>query len=157
MSSRSITVGILMGSSSDLDAMRAVEQVLADLEIPHELRIMFGLTARQTWWMSMSLPRPIAGIQILICAAGMAAHLAGAVAGRTQLPVIGVPLGASMMGMDALLAWTVQMPPACRSLPLRLVGLARRMRPGWRLVFWHCPTLTFVNDCTQPLTAWLKK
>ena len=107
MSSK-IRVGIMMGSQSDLPVMQAAADVLTELEIGCEMRIMsahrtpeeadaFATSARDR------------GIEVLICGAGMAAHLAGCVAGRTLLPVIGVPLGASMGGMDSLLA-TVQMP-----------------------------------------------
>ena len=138
MSSRSITVGILMGSSSDLDAMRAAGQVLADLEIPHELRIM---SAHRTPDVvdEYVTSAPDRGIQILICAAGMAAHLAGAVAGRTQLPVIGVPLGASMMGMDALLA-TVQMPPG---VPVATVAIGRA---GAKNAAWLAARILALSD-----------
>ena len=75
----------------------------------------------------------------MICAAGMAAHLAGAVAGRTQLPVIGVPLGASMMGMDALLA-TVQMPPG---VPVATVAIGRA---GAKNAAWLAARILALSD-----------
>jgi phosphoribosylamine--glycine ligase len=103
-------VAILMGSESDLPRMEGASQVLKELEIPFVVHVM---SAHRT-------PEKVAdftqkaeqnGFKVLIAGAGMAAHLAGAVAAHSNLPVIGVPLDASaLQGMDALLA-TVQMPP----------------------------------------------
>ena len=102
-------VGILAGSDSDLDVVRASATTLKELGIAHELRIA---SAHRT----PALVRGYAeeaegrGIKVIICAAGMAAHLAGAVAAATDLPVIGVPMpGGVADGLDALLS-TVQMP-----------------------------------------------
>ena len=103
-------VAILMGSESDLPRMEGASKVLEELQIPFEVHVM---SAHRT-------PEKVAeftkhaeknGFKVLIAGAGMAAHLAGAVAANSNLPVIGVPLDASaLQGMDALLA-TVQMPP----------------------------------------------
>ena len=102
-------VGILMGSDSDLPILQKAMDTLEALEIPFECHIYsahrtpveardFAVNARSN------------GFGALICAAGMAAHLAGAVAANTTLPVIGIPCKGGMMdGLDALLA-TVQMP-----------------------------------------------
>ena len=102
-------VGILMGSDSDLPILQKAMDTLEALEIPYECHIYsahrtpveardFAVNAREN------------GFGALICAAGMAAHLAGAVAANTTLPVIGIPCKGGMMdGLDALLA-TVQMP-----------------------------------------------
>ena len=102
-------VGIIMGSDSDLPILRKSMDVLKELDIPFECHIFsahrtpqeardFALNARE------------AGFGALIAAAGMAAHLAGAIAANTTLPVIGIPCkGPVLDGMDALLA-TVQMP-----------------------------------------------
>ena len=102
-------VGILMGSDSDLPILRKTMDTLESLSIPYECHIYsahrtpveardFALNARSN------------GFGALICAAGMAAHLAGAIAANTTLPVIGIPCKGGMMdGLDALLA-TVQMP-----------------------------------------------
>ena len=76
---------------------------------------------------------------MLICGAGMAAHLAGCVAGRTQLPVIGVPLGAAMGGMDALLA-TVQMPPG---VPVATVAVGKA---GAKNAAWLAARIISVAD-----------
>ena len=102
-------VGIVMGSDSDLPILRKTMDTLASLEIPYECHIYsahrtpeeardFALNARAN------------GFGCMIAAAGMAAHLAGAIAANTTLPVIGIPCKGGMMdGLDALLA-TVQMP-----------------------------------------------
>lgn len=102
-------VGIIMGSDSDLPILQKTVDMLRSLEIPFEVHVYsahrtpveardFALSARSN------------GFGALICAAGMAAHLAGAIAANTTLPVIGIPCKGGMMdGLDALLA-TVQMP-----------------------------------------------
>ena len=102
-------VGIIMGSDSDLPIIQKVVDVLKTFEVPYEVHIYsahrtpveardFAVSAREN------------GFGVLIAAAGMAAHLAGAIAANTTLPVIGIPCkGPVLDGMDALLA-TVQMP-----------------------------------------------
>jgi len=102
-------VGILMGSDSDLEVMREAEKRLDSFAIAYETRILsahrtpekaaeYAATAQQR------------GLEVIICGAGAAAHLAGAIAANTTLPVIGVPIdSSSLKGLDALLA-TVQMP-----------------------------------------------
>ena len=102
-------VGIIMGSDSDLPIIEKAVNVLKELEIPYEVHIYsahrtpveardFAVSAREN------------GFGALICAAGMAAHLAGAIAANTTLPVIGIPCKSSVLdGMDALLS-TVMMP-----------------------------------------------
>ena len=94
-------VGILMGSASDLPAMQAASDVLGQLGIAHEMRIMSAHRTPTVADEYASTARA-RGLGVIICGAGMAAHLAGAVAGRTQLPVIGVPLGASLLGLEIL-------------------------------------------------------
>ena len=115
-----VQVGILMGSASDLPAMTAAGDVLDELNIGYEMRIMSAhrTPAEADEFASTAAGR---GIKVLICGAGMAAHLAGAVAGRTPLPVIGVPLNSSLDGLDALLA-TVQMPPG---VPVATVAIGK--------------------------------
>jgi len=102
-------VGILMGSDSDLEVMHEAEKRLDTFGIAYETRIMsahrtpekaaeYATTAEQR------------GLQVIICGAGAAAHLAGAIAANTTLPVIGIPIdSSSLKGLDALLA-TAQMP-----------------------------------------------
>ena len=102
-------VGILMGSDSDLPVMEEAARVLEEYGIPHEVRIC---SAHRTPERAAAYAREAAGrgMKVLIAGAGGAAHLAGALAAGTVLPVIGVPLDSSpLQGLDALRA-TVQMP-----------------------------------------------
>jgi 5-(carboxyamino)imidazole ribonucleotide mutase len=103
-------VGVIMGSDSDLPVVEEALQVLDDFEIPYEVRI---LSAHRSPEEASAYARSAAGrgLQVLIAAAGWAAHLAGVLAAETILPVIGIPVNSSpLQGFDALLA-TVQMPP----------------------------------------------
>src|SRR5436189_295685 len=102
-------VGILTGSPSDLEVVKKAQETLTSLGIPSEL---FVLSAHRTPELTARYCREAEsrGLELIIACAGMAAHLAGAVAAQTMLPVIGVPLKSSLDGLDALLA-TVQMPP----------------------------------------------
>lgn len=103
-------VGILMGSESDLPVMEKGAQVLTELGVPWEMDICSAhrLPEKTADYARTARER---GIEVLICGAGMAAHLAGVVASHTTLPVIGVPLkSGALNGADALYA-TVQMPP----------------------------------------------
>ena len=102
-------VGILMGSDSDLEVMREAEKRLDSFGIVYETRIM---SAHRTPDIAAEYYATAAkrGLEVIICGAGAAAHLAGAIAANTTLPVIGVPIDSSgLKGLDALLA-TVQMP-----------------------------------------------
>ncbi len=102
-------VGILMGSKSDWETMKSASETLQRFSVAHECRV---LSAHRTpgatvEYVGAAEPR---GIEVLIAAAGGAAHLAGVVAAHTLLPVLGVPMqSASLNGLDSLLA-TVQMP-----------------------------------------------
>ena len=116
-------VGIVMGSDSDLPIIQKGVDMLRALEIPFEVHVYsahrtpveardFALNAREN------------GFGALICAAGMAAHLAGAIAANTTLPVIGIPCKGGMMdGLDALLA-TVQMPTGIPVATVAINGAA---------------------------------
>ncbi|HEX6207904.1 MAG TPA: AIR carboxylase family protein, partial [Actinomycetota bacterium] len=101
-------VGILVGSASDLPTIQQAGAILERFEIPHEIEVMsahrspdavdeYARTAEER------------GLVTIICGAGMAAHLAGAVAARTSLPVIGVPIGGGSLGGEDALLSTVQM------------------------------------------------
>jgi len=112
---------ILMGSESDLPVMEAAAHVLEEFGIKYRMTIA---SAHRTPERVASLVREAGekGVAAIICGAGMAAHLAGAVAAQTVVPVIGVPLDASPMGgMDALLS-TVQMPPG---IPVATVAIGK--------------------------------
>lgn len=111
-------ISIIMGSTSDMPVMEKAAQLLNELEIPFEIN---ALSAHRTpeaveEFAKNAKPR---GIKVIIAAAGMAAHLPGVIASMTTLPVIGVPIKASLDGMDALLA-IVQMPPG---IPVATVGI----------------------------------
>ncbi len=102
-------VGILVGSKSDLPVMEKCTKRLEDLGVDHELEVLSAHRTPDAVAQYVA-SAPERGIKVFICAAGMAAHLAGAVAARTNLPVIGIPVAAGTLGgFDALLA-TVQMP-----------------------------------------------
>ena len=102
-------VSIIMGSTSDLPVLKKAADFLDQMEIPFEMN---ALSAHRTPAQVEQFARSAAdrGIQVIIAAAGMAAALPGVIAAMTPLPVIGVPLDATMGGKDALLS-IVQMPP----------------------------------------------
>ena len=103
------SVGILVGSKSDLSILEKCTNRLEDLGIDFELEVRSAHRNPEAVAEYVT-SAPERGIKVFICAAGMAAHLAGAVAARTNLPVIGIPIAAGTLGgFDALLA-TVQMP-----------------------------------------------
>jgi len=102
-------ISILVGSKSDLPVMEKCTKRLEDLGVDHELEVL-SAHRNPEGVAEYVASAPGRGIKVFICAAGMAAHLAGAVAARTTLPVIGIPIAAGTLGgFDALLA-TVQMP-----------------------------------------------
>jgi 5-(carboxyamino)imidazole ribonucleotide mutase len=118
-------VSIIMGSTSDLPVMEKAAKVLNDFKIPFEIH---ALSAHRT-------PEEVEkfakgafdrGIKVIIAGAGMAAHLPGVIAAMTPIPVIGVPINASLDGMDALLS-IVQMPPG---IPVATVGINGAMNAG---------------------------
>jgi phosphoribosylaminoimidazole carboxylase PurE protein len=110
-SEKTSPVAVVMGSDSDMKVMKSCIEQLGDFGIEPVVRI---ISAHRTPEIAADFAADAAGngIKVIIAAAGMAAHLAGAMAARSSLPVIGVPLdsGAGLGGMDALLS-TVQMPP----------------------------------------------
>jgi 5-(carboxyamino)imidazole ribonucleotide mutase len=118
-------VSIIMGSTSDLPVMEKAAKVLDEFEIPFEIN---ALSAHRTPDEVDKFARGAhdRGIKVIIAAAGMAAHLPGVIAAMTTLPVIGVPINASLDGLDALLA-IVQMPPG---IPVATVGIDGAMNAG---------------------------
>lgn len=118
-------VSIIMGSTSDLPVMEKAAKLLNDNEIPFEIN---ALSAHRTPDEVEKFARGAAerGIKVIIAGAGMAAHLPGVIAAMTPLPVIGVPINASLDGMDALLA-IVQMPPG---IPVATVGINGALNAG---------------------------
>jgi 5-(carboxyamino)imidazole ribonucleotide mutase len=114
-------VALICGSRSDLPTLEEGARLLEVLRVPHELRVISAHRAPEL------LDRYVAeaserGARVFVCAAGLAAHLAGAVAARSPWPVIGVPMpGGVAQGLDALLS-TVQMP---KGVPVATVGVGR--------------------------------
>ncbi len=110
-SEKKAAVAVVMGSDSDMAVMQSCIEQLGEFGIEPVVRI---ISAHRTPQIAAEFAETAAknGIKVIIAAAGMAAHLAGALAGRTNLPVIGVPLisGSGLAGVDALLS-TIQMPP----------------------------------------------
>jgi 5-(carboxyamino)imidazole ribonucleotide mutase len=111
-------VSIIMGSTSDLPVMEKAAKFLNEMEIPFEMN---ALSAHRTPAEVETFAKgaKARGIKVIIAAAGMAAHLCGVIASMTTIPVIGVPINATLDGMDALLA-IVQMPPG---IPVATVGI----------------------------------
>ncbi len=112
-------VGIVMGSDSDLPVIVKATDLLKKLEIPFEVHV-YSAHRTPTEARDFALNARDNGFGVIIAAAGMAAHLAGALAANTTLPVIGIPCSSAQLeGMDALLS-TVQMPPG---IPVATVGI----------------------------------
>ncbi|MCB2220920.1 MAG: 5-(carboxyamino)imidazole ribonucleotide mutase [Bacteroidetes bacterium] len=111
-------VSIIMGSTSDLGVMEGAAKLLDELEIPFEVN---ALSAHRTPEEVEKFARGAKdrGIKVIIAGAGMAAHLPGVIAAMTPLPVIGVPIKATLDGLDSLLA-IVQMPPG---IPVATVAI----------------------------------
>jgi phosphoribosylaminoimidazole carboxylase PurE protein len=116
-----IKVLILMGSDSDYEVVKSAGDYLDSMGVAYDMRVS---SAHRTPVRTKKLitDAEAAGVGVFICAAGMAAHLAGVVAAETTKPVIGIPIDASPLGgMDALLA-TVQMPPG---VPVATVAVGK--------------------------------
>ena len=111
-------IGLLMGSINDFDKVKPAVDLLKTLEIPVEAHV-YSAHRTPAQAAEFASEARANGFGAIICAAGMAAHLAGAVAAQTTLPVIGIPVKASLDGLDALLS-TVQMPPG---IPVAAVGV----------------------------------
>jgi 5-(carboxyamino)imidazole ribonucleotide mutase len=114
-------VGVLMGSASDWPTMKSTSETLTRLGIAHECNVISAHRApeRLTDYVASAERR---GLKVLICAAGGAAHLAGAVAARTHLPVLGCPMeGWALEGLDALLSM-VQMP---KGIPVATLAVGK--------------------------------
>ena len=123
MSSNSPLVAILMGSASDASVLQACQEVLSQFGVPFETRV---LSAHRTPGETADYVRAAEGrgIQVIVAAAGMAAHLAGACAAQTTLPVIGIPVASGPLnGQDALLS-TVMMPPGMPVATVAINGAA---------------------------------
>src|ERR1700674_565903 len=114
-------VGVIMGSKSDWEYMSAAAEVMAELQVSHEVRIM---SAHRTPDVTLEYSAKAAGrgLRVIIAGAGGAAHLAGVVAAKTILPVIGVPMPTtSLNGIDSLLS-IVQMP---KGVPVATMAIGK--------------------------------
>ncbi len=118
-------VSIIMGSTSDLPVMEKAAKFFEEMEIPFEIN---ALSAHRTPDAVEKFAKEAEGrgIKVIIAGAGMAAHLCGVIAAMTPIPVIGVPIKASLDGMDALLA-IVQMPPG---IPVATVAINGALNAG---------------------------
>ena len=120
-------VAVIMGSDSDWPVVKAACSVLKEFDVPFEAHI---LSAHRTPEAAAAFAKSARdeGYGVILCAAGMAAHLAGAFAANTTLPVVGIPMkGGAMDGLDALLA-TVQMPSG---IPVATVALNGAKNAAW--------------------------
>ena len=115
-------VCVVMGSEKDLPVMSGAAEMLQRFEVPHDVSVV---SAHKTLDRALALATDARsdGVGVIIAGAGKAAHLAGVLAARTTLPVIGVPLSASLDGMDALLS-TVQMPTGIPVATVAIDGAA---------------------------------
>jgi len=118
-------VSIIMGSTSDLTVMEKAAEILNDFRIPFEMN---ALSAHRTpeEVEKFSKNASARGIKVIIAAAGMAAHLPGVIAALTPLPVIGVPIKASLEGLDSIFS-ILQMPPG---IPVATVGVNAAQNAG---------------------------
>jgi 5-(carboxyamino)imidazole ribonucleotide mutase len=118
-------VSIIMGSTSDLQVMEQSARILNDLQIPFEMN---ALSAHRTPEEVEKFARSAAsrGLKVIIAGAGMAAHLPGIIAAMTPIPVIGVPIKASLEGLDSIFS-ILQMPPG---IPVATVGVNAAQNAG---------------------------
>jgi phosphoribosylaminoimidazole carboxylase PurE protein len=119
-------VGIIMGSRSDWPTMKRAADVLTELGVEHEARVVSAHRTPERLY-EYARTAKARGLKVIIAGAGMSAALPGVAAAHTELPVIGVPiLGKSLGGLDALLS-AVQMPPG---VPVACVGLDNARNAG---------------------------
>ena len=162
----SACIGVIMGSRSDLKYLQPAIDILAELEVPHEVRIV---SAHRTpdWMFEYASTAESRGLEVIIAAAGGAAHLPGMVAAKTVLPVLGVPIPATMLnGIDSLLS-IVQMPkgvpvgtlaigePGAANAALLATAIVSTGRPELRerLRQWRARRTAEVMAGTDPLRS----
>jgi 5-(carboxyamino)imidazole ribonucleotide mutase len=142
-------VGVIMGSKSDLKYMGAATAILEELRVPHEVKIV---SAHRTpdWMFEYASTAEHRGLEVIIAAAGGSAHLPGMVAAKTVLPVLGVPIPATVMvGVDALLS-IVQMP---KGIPVGTLAIGE---PGAANAALLAAAIVSVNreEIRERLRAW---
>lgn len=118
-------VSIIMGSTSDLPIVEKAAKILNEFKVPFEMQALSAHRTPQAVEAFASSAQD-RGLEVIIAAAGMAAHLGGVIAANTPLPVIGLPINATLDGMDALLS-IVQMPPG---IPVATVGINAAQNAG---------------------------
>ena len=142
-------VGIVMGSKSDYETLLPAIEILRALEIPHEARVLSAHRTPDELSEYVSTARA-RGLRVLIGAAGGAAHLAGVMASKTLLPVLGVPIAATPLnGMDSLLS-IVQMP---KGIPVGTLAIGK---PGAGNAALLAAEILALNDAAlyERLAAW---
>jgi len=142
-------VGVIMGSKSDWEYMAAAAETMTELKVPHEVRV---LSAHRTLDLTLEYSARAAerGLRAIIAGAGGAAHLAGVIAAKTILPVIGVPMPTtSLNGMDSLLS-IVQMP---KGVPVATMAIGK---PGAANAGLFAAQIIGLSDpeLAQRLKAW---
>jgi 5-(carboxyamino)imidazole ribonucleotide mutase len=144
-------VGVIMGSTSDLKFLQPAIDILAELGVPHEAKIV---SAHRTpdWMFEYATSAEGRGIEVIIAAAGGAAHLPGMVAAKTTVPVLGVPVPATMLnGIDSLLS-IVQMP---KGVPVGTLAIGE---PGAANAALLATSIVSIQrpDLRERLRAWRK-
>ncbi|MFN2567849.1 MAG: 5-(carboxyamino)imidazole ribonucleotide mutase [Gemmatimonadaceae bacterium] len=142
-------VGVIMGSKNDLRVMSSAVDLLTELGVPHEVRVV---SAHRTpdWMFEYAESAESRGLEVIIAAAGGAAHLPGMVAAKTLLPVLGVPIPAtSLQGVDALLS-IVQMP---RGVPVGTLAIGESGAANAALLAASIVSLTR-PELRERLRAW---
>ena len=119
-SSNKPLVGVIMGSKSDYEFMVAACEAMSELQVPHEVRVMSAHRTPDVV-LDYSASARDRGLKVIIAGAGGAAHLAGVVAAKTTLPVIGVPMTSALNGLDSLLS-IVQMP---KGVPVATMAIGK--------------------------------
>lgn len=143
---------ILAGSANDLPKVEPAQQVLHELGVSCELRVA-SAHRQPDLVATLAAGARERGVQVIICAAGAAAHLAGAVASRTTLPVIGIPISAGpLQGLDALLA-TVQMPTGVPVATVAIDGARNAALLAAQILALHDPGLAHKLDLLRQQAA----
>jgi 5-(carboxyamino)imidazole ribonucleotide mutase len=145
-------IGVIMGSSSDLKFMQPGIELLVELDIPHEVKIV---SAHRTpdWMFEYAETAEARGIEVIVAAAGGAAHLPGMVAAKTCVPVLGVPIPATLLnGLDSLLS-IVQMP---KGVPVGTLAIGE---PGAVNAALLATAIVSIQraDVRARLSAWRKR
>jgi len=145
-------IGVIMGSSSDLKFMQPGIELLVELGVPHEVKIV---SAHRTpdWMFEYAETAEARGIEVIVAAAGGAAHLPGMVAAKTCVPVLGVPIPATLLnGLDSLLS-IVQMP---KGVPVGTLAIGE---PGAMNAALLATAIVSIQraDVRARLAAWRKR